>query len=662
MFSMRNGGLLERVGANSAANPDARILLDGSDWVAPDSWSQNFVVVQDPFMPNENLTSNLSKSQWTEYRNLAKTFSHFLRSKPLWLAFGPDHLFPQPQPPPDPMIDRHIESFYLGSRPSKEVTASRMRTIQIIEKIIQQTFGASYTVQPFGSTVYGVDSPSTDLDLVIVDVDHANGFAPNVDIQRLPAVYNMRKLAAALRRAEFIGIRAIPGASTPIVKATHPTNRIQVDINANEQLGLYNTVLIGSYCQIYPMLRRLIFFIKQWAKSHALSDPSGAHGPKSMSSYCYTLMIISWLQTINVLPNLQADLPPAGDGEGFWIRAKAGRVWCDNRFERRLPPKRSRRYFDIGELLLGWFDYWGTRHQYATQGMSIRHGGRIMRQNPVAVSSGAIPFQPTHFSEGQPVAAYRFNHLYSHLADDTLKKNQEPSGSYQSGNRKARGTRTTTEESMSVDEVGITEENFRGMEMLGEGNPTQSPKSNSVLAEKAEVGDASEGYKGTEEDAEDAEDAEDLDVNPSDGEPPQWKNSLLLVADPFISAKNAAGGIRPEVIARFRSECVRSAQVITGGRPIQETFGSSEAIEALKQVLARRGEQLSSFPPADDPMLHYRSIEEKRREEEQEKQKGKQREKQGEEKQKGGKRRWEPRFVRTRFLDMLKKTQVTLVL
>jgi len=71
-------------------------------------------------------------------------------------------------------------------------------------------------------------------------------------------------------------------------------------------------------------------------------------------------------------------------------------------------------------------------------------------------------------------------------------------------------------------------------------------------------------------------------------EPRLWRNSLLLVCDPFILAKNAAGGINPQAITRFRAECVRSAQVIASGRPIQETLGSSKAIGDFSNEVSMR--------------------------------------------------------------------------
>ena len=52
----------------------------------------------------------------------------------------------------------------------------------------------------------------------------------------------------------------------------------------------------------------MVYALKLWAKALDLNDPSGAHGPPTMSSYCLTLMAIAHLQFRGILPNLQANV------------------------------------------------------------------------------------------------------------------------------------------------------------------------------------------------------------------------------------------------------------------------------------------------------------------------------------------------------------------
>lgn len=97
-------------------------------------------------------------------------------------------------------------------------------------------------------------------------------------------------------KAGFRNVIAITTASVPIVKFEDPATGLHVDLNCNEQLGLVNTILLNNYCAAWTPLRRMIFFLKKWAKSLGLNDPSGTAGPSSFSSYCLALMTVGFLQ------------------------------------------------------------------------------------------------------------------------------------------------------------------------------------------------------------------------------------------------------------------------------------------------------------------------------------------------------------------------------
>lgn len=48
------------------------------------------------------------------------------------------------------------------------VRLARTATVRKVQEMIRQNYGANYRVELFGSTSYGVDSPASDLDLVIM--------------------------------------------------------------------------------------------------------------------------------------------------------------------------------------------------------------------------------------------------------------------------------------------------------------------------------------------------------------------------------------------------------------------------------------------------------------------------------------------------------------
>lgn len=96
-----------------------------------------------------------------------------------------------------------------------------------------------------------------------------------------------------------------------------------MDLNLNDLGGYYNSQLILEYCKLSPyILRPFIHFVKSWSKARKLNDPSGQHGPPSLSSYCWVLICISYFHQASLLPNLQHSglVTKAGrDSASIWV-------------------------------------------------------------------------------------------------------------------------------------------------------------------------------------------------------------------------------------------------------------------------------------------------------------------------------------------------------
>ena len=104
--------------------------------------------------------------------------------------------------------------------------------------------------------------------------------------------------------------RSLPRSCSLVVKCEDPKTGIKCDININEQLGLHNSMLIATYCQLNVYLRPLIVLIKQWAKSHGLNNPSGGPGLQAtFSSYALSMMTIGYLQVWIHPSSIKLSLP-----------------------------------------------------------------------------------------------------------------------------------------------------------------------------------------------------------------------------------------------------------------------------------------------------------------------------------------------------------------
>jgi hypothetical protein len=161
--------------------------------------------------------------------------------------------------------------------------------------------------------------------------------------------------------------------------------------------------LILHYCLISPyVLRPLIHTLKIWAAAHQLNDASGAKGPTTLSSYCYTLLAIAYLQHLGVLPNLQANVTasipadPARENDPDTVWVSWGReqgVKAHVGFGKRPPVGWVSSVPDLtaAEAVVGFFDFYSRstrnkavgRMDWDNQIVSILNGGIISRSKPL---------------------------------------------------------------------------------------------------------------------------------------------------------------------------------------------------------------------------------------------------------------------------------------
>ncbi|KAF8154671.1 hypothetical protein B0H34DRAFT_532452 [Crassisporium funariophilum] len=246
---------------------------------------------------------------------------------------------------------------------------------ELVETAIQRRFGRGYSVDFFGSLRYRVAHEKSDLDMVVIDPGSPQGY---LRITQLDPVYNIRKVAHCLRHAGFSHIDCRLHSSVPIVKFRDPRSGLECDLNINDRLGIINSDMIKRYCDISPVLRPMLFSIKNWAKPLHLNDPSPQNRAASFSSYAFALMTIGYLQKGGHLPNLQDGLAtptPLNPDALVWSR-KPHQGW-DVRFHSAkdwLPPVGS----DADALLNRWFAFW-AEFPYDTEAVSIREGGIVPR-------------------------------------------------------------------------------------------------------------------------------------------------------------------------------------------------------------------------------------------------------------------------------------------
>ncbi|KDN44525.1 hypothetical protein K437DRAFT_294845 [Tilletiaria anomala UBC 951] len=249
------------------------------------------------------------------------------------IGLSPVQLFSKPlekiQAMEDLALGMQALHLFESERPSAGNRQMRLEIAQRVEEVLLRKWPrARINVEVFGSAITEINSTESDVDLVLIDHTRPYGAGTPLDFVQIdpyddyglpildkqnfqrheeyPEYYDVRKVAGALRASgSFLQVHHV-FAAVSIVKFTDKETGIEVDININERFGLINSQMIKAYADLRPALvRPMIYFVKKWASRRQLNDPAGKNGPNSFSSYTIALMVISHLQHLGLLPNLQ---------------------------------------------------------------------------------------------------------------------------------------------------------------------------------------------------------------------------------------------------------------------------------------------------------------------------------------------------------------------
>lgn len=143
---------------------------------------------------------------------------------------------------------------------------------------------------------------------------------------------------------------------------------IVINFDVNKPLFIRNTQLIRCYSRMDGRVQPLGSAIREWAELNEISE---------LSNYSLVLMLIHYLQ-INcspaVLPVLQMSLP-----NSFRPDTDVRQLEIDV----ELPPFEPTNRRSLGELLIGFLDYYGNQFDYDHDVISIRNNRTIKRSDTV---------------------------------------------------------------------------------------------------------------------------------------------------------------------------------------------------------------------------------------------------------------------------------------
>ena len=142
---------------------------------------------------------------------------------------------------------------------------------------------------------------------MIPETPHAQpDTAPPLERPTAFAILAVRLVSKELENDGWIVTR-IEDARVPIVQAQkifegpNGDETTRCDISFEHEAVVHNSRLCFCYSELHPIVAPMAMLVKTWAKRRDINDPFKG----SLSSYAYVLLVLYFLQSKNIIPNLQ---------------------------------------------------------------------------------------------------------------------------------------------------------------------------------------------------------------------------------------------------------------------------------------------------------------------------------------------------------------------
>ncbi|KAK6171975.1 hypothetical protein SNE40_018389 [Patella caerulea] len=260
-----------------------------------------------------------------------------------------------------PEVTNSIWRYFLQNQQSEEVYQKKILLRKCLYAVLQGVFPycGLYIV---GSSMNGFGNTRSDMDLCLM-------VSNKIIDQKREATDILFNIHRALRKCSFISNANVIRAKVPILKFRDKISTVDCDLNINNSVGIRNTHLLKYYACMDWRVRPLMLFIKHWARYHDINDARKT----TISSYSFGLMLIHYLQDgcdPPVLPALHKLHP-----EMFSSTSDIRQLKLNENLKFETKNNQS-----LGELFLGFLDYYSNKFDYENFAISVRLGSKIPKR------------------------------------------------------------------------------------------------------------------------------------------------------------------------------------------------------------------------------------------------------------------------------------------
>ena len=275
-------------------------------------------------------------------------------------------------------LTQDIEDNYRARMLRPETLTSWLNEVGRIQQALVRILPTAQ-LRPYGSSCNGFATVSSDIDLTM-DIDvfrysfkspasitHTEELYGKDETQDLAYKLIFEQLVITLHQLGYASIEERFEARIPIVKCINNDLGMEMDISIANLVAVENSLLLATYSEVDLRAKQLGIAIKTWAKARRIGNPA----THTLSSYSYLILLIAFLQTERLLPNLQA----AYEGDPV-MRGGFNCSFEHNPDLFRDDAATNRK--TTGRLLFDFFTYYSI-YDWRTNCVSIRHSKKLTK-------------------------------------------------------------------------------------------------------------------------------------------------------------------------------------------------------------------------------------------------------------------------------------------